>query len=213
MKRFASIMLALCIFAIAPVNAEHDQEFFDKVRMSGVVNDNESIILSSNVYFYPNKNGHGIFSGGGNKREKGHIIFTENGFSVISWSRRNKEYEVLHEEAYSDLAGTGVSGNSPMVRLVTQTQASENYNSYELMDSRNALTPNVSKTKEARNIVNAGIQGLDVKQVANVTNLSVAEVAMQKQKMQALEERIQRLENANPETQAKESDCDCKCEK
>lgn len=198
------------------VLADGDEEFYGKVRDSGVISDSESILLSSNVYFYPNKKGHGLLSGG-KGREKGHIVFTENGFSVISWSRRNKAYEVLHSENYSELASTDVSGNSPMVRLVTETKASGKYNSFELMDSRNALTPNANKTKEARKLVNAGIQGLDLKEVATVKDLSSVEVAMQKQKMEALEERIQRLENANtssqPDSKQVESECDCKCEK
>jgi len=206
---FALLITTLCMSVNA--YAEHGEEFFDKVRASGVVNNNESILLSSNVYFYPNKKGHGLFSGG-KAREKGHIVFTENGFTVISWSRKQKAYEVLHSENYSELASTDISGNSPMVRLVTQTKSSGKFNSYELMDSRNALTPNVNKTKEARKIVSAGIEGLDVKQVATVKDLSVAEVAVQKQRMQELEERIQRLENASSGVQAKEDECDCKCE-
>lgn len=212
MKRIVLFLFVLCFCLINSASAEHDEEFFDKVRASGVISDQESIMLSSNVYFYPNKKGHGLFSGGGNKREKGHIVFTENGLSVISWSRKLKAYEVLHSENYSELGSTDVSGNSPMVRLVTQTKSSGNYNSFELMDSRNALTPNVNKTKQARKIVKAGIEGLDVKQIASVESLSGAEVAMQQQKMQALEERIQRLENANVKTQAAEKECDCKCE-
>ncbi len=212
MKQLAIIFFIVLFSFVSTVNAEHDEEFFEKVRSSGVISDNESVLLSSNVYYYPNKKGHGLFSGG-KGREKGHIIFTEAGFSVISWSRRQKMFEVLHSENYSDLASTDVAGNSPMVRLVTQTKASGKYNSYELMDSRNALTPNVNKTKEARKIVSAGIEGLDVKQVATVKGVAVTEVAMQKQRMQELEERIQRLENANSENvQSAEKECDCKCD-
>ncbi len=214
MKHFVIVIFTLCICLFAYAQAEHDEEFFEKVRASGVIDDNESVVLSSNVYFYPNKKGHGLFSGGGNKREKGHIVFTENGFSVISWSRRQSTFEVLHSEDYSQLASTQVSGNSPMVRLVTETKSSGNYNSYEIMDSRNALTPNVSKTKEARKIIKAGIEGLDVKQVATARDITVAEAAVQQQRMQELEERIQRLENVNSGTavQAKESECECKCD-
>jgi hypothetical protein len=213
MKRFVFILfLMLGCATTATVSAEHDEAFFEKVRASGVIDSDESVLLSSNVYFYPNKKGHGLFSGG-KGREKGHIVFTENGFSVISWSRKQKAYEVLHSENYSELATTDVTGNSPMIRLVTQTKSSGKYNSYELMDSRNSFTPNVNKTKEARKIVRAGIDGLDVKQVASVKDLSVAEVAMQKQRMHELEERIQRLENANSgSNQALDNECDCKCE-
>ena len=211
MKQFVFSILAAVLCVTPLVYAEHDAEFFEKVRVSGVINNDESILLSSNVYFYPNKKGHGLFSGG-KGREKGHIVFTENGFSVISWSRRQKAYEVLHSENYSELSATEITGNAPMIRLVTQTKSSGKYNSYELMDSRNALTPNVNTTKEARKIVSAGIEGLDVKEVATVKDLSVAEVSMQKQRMQELEERIQRLENANTGTQTVEKECDCKCE-
>ena len=203
-----------CLFTA--VQADENEKFYEKVRASGVVNDSESILLSSNVYFYPNKKGHGLFSGGSG-REKGHIVFTENGYSVISWNRKDKTYEVLHSENYTELASTDVSGNSPMVRLVTESKASGKYNSFELMDTRNALTPNVNKTKEARKLVTTGIQGIDVKEVATVKDLSSVEVAMQKQKMEALEERIQRLENANtssqPDSKQVESECDCKCDK
>jgi hypothetical protein len=205
------ILLVFCCF-FTYAHADEDAEFFEKVRASGIVSDNESILLSSNVYFYPNKKGHGILAGG-NDREKGHIVFTENTLSVISWSRRDKAYEVIHRESYSELSSTGVSGNAPMVRLVTQTKASGKYNSYELMDSRNAFTPNSHKTKEARSLVKAGIEGLDVKDVATVKDVSSVEVAMQKQRMQDLEERIQRLEGGNVPSQAAESECDCKCEK
>ena len=213
MKQFAAIFFIIFLVASVSVNAEHDQAFYDKVRASGVIDDNESVLLSSNVYFYPNKKGHGLFSGG-KGREKGHIVFTEAGFSVISWSRRQKAFEVLHSENYSELESTDVSGNSPMVRLVTQTKATGKYNSYELMDTRNSFTPNVNKTKQARKIVSAGIQGLDTREVATARDLSVAEASMQKQRMQELEARIQRLENATTgtSTQAVEKECDCKCE-
>ena len=191
------------------VYANDEAEFLDRVHASGVLSDQESVLLHSNVYFYPNKKGHGILSAG-KKREKGHIIFTENGYSVISWKRREKAFEVLHSENYSELESTDISGNSPMVRLVTETKQTGNYNSFELMDTRNALTPNVNKTKEARKIVAAGIQGLDVAEVATAPSLSAAEAVMQKERMQDLEDRIKRLENAN--TPASNSECDCKCE-
>lgn len=212
MNRIYTIIFLLfsCFFTIAQAD---DAGFFEKVRASGVVNDSESILLSSNVYFYPNKKGHGILGGGGSDREKGHIVFTENALSVISWNRRNKAYEVIHRESYSELASTDISGNAPMVRLVTQTKQSGKYNSYELMDSRNAFTPNSHKTKEARSLVKAGIEGLDVKQVATVKDVSSVEVAMQKQRMQELEERIQRLESGSAASQPVDAECDCKCAK
>lgn len=212
MKSIVAVALFVLSFVFVWVQADDNAEFFEKVRASGVVNENESILLSSNVYFYPNKKGIGLLSGG-NSREKGYIVFTQNGLSVISWSRRNNSYEVLHSENYSDLASSDIAGNSPMVRLVTETKANGKYNSYEIMDSRNALTPNSHKTKEALKLVEAGIQGMDVKQVATVEDLSVAEVAMQKRKMQDLEERIQRLENGNISSMPAKAECDCKCEK
>jgi hypothetical protein len=164
MNRIYTMILVVgcCLFSYA--QAGDDEEFFEKVRASGVVTDSESILLSSNVYFYPNK--------------KGHIVFTKNALSFISWSRRNKVYEVIHSERYSDLVSTDISGNSPMVRLITQTKSSGKYNSYELMDSRNAFTLNSHKTKEACSLVKAGIEGLDVKQVASVKDLSSVEVAL-----------------------------------
>ena len=212
MNRVLIVLFLVFCNTLPFVLADSNAEFFEQLRASGVVTDNESILLSSNVYFYPNKKGHGILSGG-KGREKGHIVFTEKGFAVISWNRRKKLYEVIHQENYQDLSSTDISGNSPMVRLVTESKASGKYNSYELMDSRNALTPNVSKTKEARKLVTAGIQGLDVKEMTTVKDISAAEVAMQKKKMQSLEERIQRLEEANTSGEEIEKECDCKCEK
>ncbi len=209
MNSFKIILFTIASCISIAVYANDDAGFLDKVHASGVLGEQESVLLHSNVYFYPNKKGHAVLSGG-KKREKGHIVFTENGFTVISWSRRDKAYEILHKEIYSELSSSEIAGNSPMIRLVTETKESGNYNSFELMDSRNALTPNVNKTKEARNIISAGIQGLDVKEVATAKNLSAAEVALQQKKMQDLEERIQRLESANTPNDINE--CDCKCE-
>lgn len=207
MKQMYSIIFVVICSVFSIVLADDNAKFYEQVHASGVIGENESILLASDVYFYANKKGHSILSGG-KSRKKGHIVFTENGFAVISWSRKNKAYEVLHSESYSELASFDVSGNSPMVRLVTQTKASGKFNSYELMDSRNAFTPNTNKTQQARKIIGAGIQGLNVTEVA-----SAAEVAMNKQRMQELEERIQRLENANTSSDSVEQECDCKCAK
>ena len=204
------IILMTIACCISMVVYASDEEFLEKVYASGVLGEQESVLLHSNVYFYPNKKGHGILSGG-NKRQKGHIVFTENGYSVLSWSRRTKTYEVLHSEIYSELESSEISGNAPMIRLVTEAKNSGKYNSFELMDSRNALTPNVNKTNEARKIIAAGIQGLDVREVATAKNLSAAEAALQQKKLQDLEDRIQRLESS--EQSMSKDECDCKCEK
>ena len=211
MKKILVLVITLCFISLS-THAEEAADFIEKVRTSGVVNNEQSILLHSNVYFYPNKKGHGLLSGGSG-REKGHIVFTENGLAVISWDRRAKAYEVLHSENYSELVASEVTGNSPMVRLVTESKLSGKFNSYELMDSRNAITPNVNKTKEARKLIAAGIQGLDVSEAASAKSLSSAEVAIQQKKMQDLEERINRLEKANVPEQSQEKNCDCKCEK
>ena len=213
MKRISLILFIILCCLSSSSYSESSTQFLNKVRASGIVAENESVLLSSNVYFYPNKKGHAIFSGG-KDREKGYIVFTENGFSVISWSRRSKSYELLHQELYSDLASTDIAGNSPMLRLVTETKATGKYNSYEIMDSRNALTPNVVKTKEANKIVAAGIEGLDVKQIATAKEISVAEAALQQQRLEALEARIQKLEEEGNQVNkaAIDKECDCKCE-
>ncbi len=194
-------------------SANDDKNFPEKIRASGIVDESESILLSSNVYFYPNKKGHGLFSGGGKKRSKGYIVFTENGFAVVSWSRRNKQYEPIHQEKYIDLATVDVAGNSPMLRLVTETKSTGKYNSYEIMDGRNALTPNVGKTEEAHKLVSVGISGEDVRAAAAASDLSTVEINLQKQRMQELEERIAKLEKAEePAPEALSStECDCKC--
>ena len=188
----------------------NNDELNENLRASGVVDDNQSILISSNVYFYPNKKGFGIFSGG-TDRDKGHIVFTEDGFSVVSWSRGKKTFKVLYEVNYSDLDFSEVMGNSPMVRLVTKEKDAKKYNSFEIMDSRNAFAPNPEKTKEANNIVNAGIEGLDVTEVASADSLSDVQAQKQQKQMQELEERIKRLEEGVQGVPAQASECDCKC--
>ena len=207
-------ILALCWFAMicAPLFANDYVSFADKVRANGIVSESESILLSSNVYFYPNKKGYGLFSGG-KKRSKGHIVFTENGYAVVVWSRRYKQYEVLHQETYSDLASVDISGNSPMLRLVTETASSGKFNSFEIMDSRNAISPNVIKTEEAHKLVTAGIKGLDVKGAASAPDMSTVEITEQNRRMKELEERIARLEQVKSveATPPVDTECDCKC--
>lgn len=211
-------LLAIILFSVFTSQgfANDDEKFADRVRASGVVTDAESILLSSNVFFYPNKKGHSLLSGNKKKRTKAHIVFTENGFAVVSWSRRKDVYEIVYAKKYADLASTNISGGSPFIRLVTETKESGRFDSFEIMDSKNALAPNTEKTREAHKLVSAGIAGKDVKSAASVKDLSVLEVAEQKQRMQELEERIARLEasgaDADVDTNAKASaECDCKC--
>ena len=212
MKPLQLIVLLLFTLLSIATFANDDPKFAQQIRSDGVVSENESILLSSNVYFYPNKKGYGLLSGG-NKRSKGYVVFTENGFAVVSWSRRKKAYEVLHQETYADLASTDIAGNSPMLRLVTESKSSGKFNSYEIMDGRNALTPNVVKTKEAHKLITAGIKGYDVKGAATASDLSTVEIADQKRRMQELEERIARLEQGDnvESSNNTESECDCKC--
>ena len=212
MKLLQLIVILFSTLMSVSIFASDDPNFAEQVRIDGIVSDSESILLSSNVYFYPNKKGFGLLSGG-NKRSKGYVVFTENSFAVVTWSRRSKAYEVLHQETYNELASTDISGNSPMLRLVTESKSSGKFNSYEIMDGRNALTPNVAKTKEAHKLIAAGIKGYDVKKVAAASDLSTVEIANQKRRMEELEERITRLEQADNAATAKsvESECDCKC--
>ncbi len=44
-----------------------------------------------------------------------------------------------------------------MLRLVTETKSSGRFNSYEIMDGRNALSQNIVKTKEAHKLLVAGM--------------------------------------------------------
>ena len=210
MKRLVIATLIIIISLFALVIADSSQEVNDKLRASGVVSEDQTILITSNVYFYPNRKGYSIVSGG-KDREKGHIVFTDEGFTVVSWSRRKKNYEVLYQVNYANLAFSEIMGNSPMVRLVTKEQDAKKYNSFELMDSRNAFAPNPEKTKEANNIVNAGIEGLDVTGVAGTESLSAAQVQQQQKRMQELEERIERLEKEGRGDPEQSGECDCKC--
>ena len=207
------VMLALTMFINSLAIADDPEELSDRLRASGVVGDNETILIASNVYFYPNKKGFGMFSGGKGK-EKGHIVFTDKGFSVVSWSRSDERFDVLYEAAYTELESSEISGNSPMVRLVTKEKGAKKHNSFEIMDTRNAFAPNPQKTKEADKIIEAGMQGLDVTKVAGTSaaGLSATQMQAQQQRMLELEERIQRLEEGSPETPStSSSECDCKC--
>lgn len=213
MSRVTLLMFCVTVFITSNFSyANDDPAFSERVRANGIVSETESILLSSNVYFYPNKKGFGLLSGG-NKRAKGYIVFTENGFSVATWSRKEKAYVILHQEAYTELASTSVAGNSPFLRLVTESKATGKFNSYEILDGKNAVTPNVVKTKEAQKLVVAGIKGFDVKNAASASDLSTVEIANQKQRMQELEERIARLERDVGKTSVKQEgpECDCKC--
>ena len=190
------IFLRLLIVVSFTINfsfANDDPSFSERVRANGIVNEAESILLSSNVYFYPNKNGFGLLSGGG-KRTKAYIVFTENGFAVVDWRRKQKAYEIIHQEVYSDVASADVTGNSPFLRLVTESKASGKFNSYEIIDGKNAITPNVVKTREAQKLLIAGIKGYDVKDAASASDLSTVEIADQQARLQQLEARITRLE-------------------
>ena len=205
-------LFAVIIITINFSSANDDPNFSERVRANGIVKDTESILLSSNVYFYPNKKGFGLLSGGG-KRTKAYIVFTENGYAVVDWSRKQKAYEVMHQEAYSEVASADVTGNSPFLRLVTESKASGKFNSYEIIDGKNAITPSVIKTKEAHKLITAGIKGYDVKEAASASDLSTAEIADQKRRMQELEDRIARLEKGQGDETASTSnpECDCKC--
>ena len=210
MNRLVISILILTMSLFAFTFADNSQEINDKLRASGVVGENQTILITSNVYFYPNKKGYSIISGG-KDREKGHIVFTDTGLAVVSWSRRNETYEVLYQVNYKDLESSDILGNSPMVRLVTKEQNAKKYNSFEIMDSRNAFAPNAEKTKEANDIVNAGIEGLDVTEVASAESLSAVQVKQQEERMQELEERIKRLEQGENGNSEVSSECDCKC--
>ena len=211
MNRIYLLLFCVVIFAANFVLANDDPDFSERIRANGIVSDTESILLSSNVYFYPNKKGYGLLSGS-NKRSKGYIVFTENGFAVVSWSRKEKTYEVLHQEAYTELESSKVTGNSPFLRLVTESKTTGKFSSYEIIDGKNAITPDVIKTKEAHKLIIAGIKGYDVKGAATASDLSNVEIADQKRRMQELEERIARLEQTQNKSVTNGSpECDCKC--
>ena len=211
MKQVISlIMLMFSISMFSSVNAEDIDELSDKLRANGVVGDDQTILIASHAYFYPDKNGFGILSGG-KDREKGKIVFTDDGFSVVTWSRSKQSYDVLYQVDYAKLESSEIVGNSPMVRLVTKEEGAKKHNSFEIMDTRNAFAPNPHKTKDANKIIQAGIEGLDVTQVVGAASLSTTQVQAQQARMQELEERIKRLEEGSQGAAAESSECDCKC--
>ncbi|MEM8844059.1 MAG: hypothetical protein AAGB35_03360 [Pseudomonadota bacterium] len=210
MKQLVAFLLVAITSLSLVANADDKKEISEKLRNSGIVGDDQTILITSNVYFYPGKKGYGFFSGG-KDREKGHIVFTDEGFAVVSWKRSKDIFEPVYETKYVDLDSSEVTGNSPMVRLVTKDKDAEKYNSFEIMDSRNAFTPNPSKTKEANEIVNAGIEGLDVIEVASAESIAVAQSQQQQKRLEQLEARLERLENADQDVPEQSTECDCKC--
>ena len=216
MKQIAVlVMLILSVFINSLAIADDQEELNQTLWAIGVVGDDETILIASNVYFYPNKKGYGVFSGGKDK-EKGHIVFTDKRFSVVSLSRSNDRFDVLYEVYYTELESSEIAGNSPMVRLVTKEKGAKKHNSFEIMDSRNALAPNPQKTKDADKIIEAGIEGLDIAEVIgpDAAGISTTQMQAQQDRMLELEERIQRLEEDSQTTSNESeasSECDCKC--
>lgn len=200
---------ALSGLITTPILAEQDLE--QGVRSSGLVNESQPIVLSSNVYFYPDKKGFSMFSSG-RDRVKAYLIFTDSALMVVDRSRKNERYETSYTLSFDDIDAVEVDGNAPFIRLVTRQKSSGRYDSFELMDGRNALSPNVQKTRDAEKIVQAGMQGLDVTQVMTAAGSGSVELIKQQQQMQELEARIQRLEQTQGKPAAAAAEeCDCTC--
>lgn len=212
---FRIAVACLVLFVSTSLLANDDPEFDERVRASQVVSEDESILISSNVHFYPRKRGHGPLSGG-KKKVKARIVFTDKAYSVVSWSKRKNLYEVVYSEQYSELSSSRVSGSSPFLRLVTENKEGR-FNSFELTDSKNALAPNTVKTREAHELILAAIAGKDVVAVAEsdgltTEDLSNLKVAEQQKRLQMLEERIARLEGGEPPVEEEnKAECDCVC--
>ena len=204
-----SPLLLVLFMLIAPVlHAAESEQFTQRVRATGMLQDQESILLGSNVYFYPRKKGLGLL-GGGNKRIKGQIVLTEQALSILEWQRIAKVYHVIHHEKYSDMQSVELRGGSLVTRLVTQNKSTGVFNSFEIMDSRNSMTANPEKMRNARQIIQQGIAGLEVRSTSQDTQ----QVQHNSQADgDSLEARIQRLENALIESAADDDkECNCEC--
>jgi glycerol-3-phosphate cytidylyltransferase-like family protein len=208
----SALIISICIIisTTIPVLAQ-DDKFDQRVIATGLVDSADSILFSSNVYFYPRKKGMSLLGGG--KRIKGQFVLTDNSLAVLEWDRWDKTYEIIHQENYQALNSVEIAGGSLVIRLVTETKQSGRHNSFEIMDGRNAVTANIDKTRKAKDIVMAGMRGLDVETVAmSDDDLMAVSTKQQEQQMQTLEERLERLEKAvNLQRSEDSQECDCKC--
>jgi len=190
--RLIIALVISCIFS-SSVFSNDNSSLDAQLRSAAILKADETLLLNSYVYFYADKKGYSLLSSG-KSRVKAQIIFSENGLQVIRFKKKSKRFETLYSLAYAQLASVDIAGNSPLVRLVTERKGDKGFDSFELMDTRNAFTPSSSKTVEAKKLISAGIQGLDVKTVASAPSLSSVKMMQQKNQIEELEVRIQRLE-------------------
>jgi len=190
--RLISALVISCIFS-SSVFSNDDSSLDAQLRSAAILKADETLLLNSYVYFYADKKGYSLLSSG-KSRVKAQIIFSENGLQIIRFKKKSKRFETLYSLPYAQLASVDIAGNSPLVRLVTERKEDKGFDSFELMDTRNAFTPSSSKTVEAKKLISAGIQGLDVKTVASAPSLSSVKMMQQKNQIEELEVRIQRLE-------------------
>jgi|GEM_PF-525200 hypothetical protein len=205
---FITLFLVVCMTTVATAQ---DDKFEQRVILTGLVSDVDSILFSSHVYFYPRKKGLSLLGGG--KRIKGQFVLTDDSLAVLEFDRWNKVYEIIHQQKYEDIDSVEILGGSVVIRLVTKTKKTGKYNSFEIMDGRNSVSANSEKTRKAKNIIMAGMRGFDVQSVAmSDDDLIAVSAKQQDQQMQSLEERIQRLERAaNQPSAESDYECDCKC--
>ncbi len=190
--RLIIALVISCIFS-SSVFSKDDSSLDAQLRSAAILKADETLLLNSYVYFYAGKKGYSLLSSG-KSRVKAQIIFSENGLQVIRFKKKSKRFETLYSLPYAQLVSVDIAGNSPLVRLVTERKGDKGFDSFELMDTRNAFTPSSSKTVEAKKLISAGIQGLDVKTVASAPSLSSVKMMQQKQQIEKLEVRVQRLE-------------------
>ena len=190
--RLIIALVISCIFS-SSVFSNDDSSLDVQLRSAAILKADETLLLNSYVYFYADKKGYSLLSSG-KSRVKAQIIFSENGLQVIRFKKKSKRFETLYSLPYAQLASVDIAGNSPLVRLVTERKEDKGFDSFELMDTRNAFTPSSSKTVEAKKLISAGIQGLDVKTVASAPSLSSVKMMQQKNQIEELEVRVQLLE-------------------
>ena len=150
---FILVVVLSLLTPLSLIAVTDDSDFEARLRASQVVSDTETVLIVSNVHYYPGKKGVGLLSGG-KKKVKARMVFTENRYSVVSWKKRDKKYEILYSQDYSDLVDTNIVGVSPFIRIVAENKAGK-FNSFELTDSKNALAPNTQKTRDTHKILTA----------------------------------------------------------
>ena len=191
MRSIFALIFGCLIFT--PAFAIDNSSLATQLHSDGILEADETVLFTSYIYFYDGKKGFSLLTPG-KPRVKAQIVLSEKSLRVVRFVKGSKRFELIHGVQYTQLASVQVAGNSPLVRLVTEHTKKDHFDSFDLMDTRNSFSPSSAKTFEAKKLIAAGIQGIDLTTVASGSSLSSVQMIQQKTRIEELEARVQRLE-------------------